>query len=203
MAAARSASSSHSLSPYWEMKSWRWKTSKLLQNTTRNHHCFIFNSCWDLSSLKLWGLLLHKAGTLQARKFPDHDGLHNLQSSSLNMAQDILVQLPYPRQFCQAVLINLVTLWCTSPRYNESTGINTEQWADWGCLIQRRMIYLTLKSLFMGEKIMVRLFWILWGEENDMQSWVLAWDNHVLCLLSKDLSVAERDVLEVCKVSTG
>lgn len=84
VAALRNTSSSHSLSPYWEMEPWKWKASKLLQNTTRNHHCFIFPSCWDLSFLKLWGMLLHKAGTAKARKFPDHDShqWHNLQSSS-------------------------------------------------------------------------------------------------------------------------
>lgn len=84
VAALRSTSSSHSLSPYWEMEPWRWKASKLLQNTTRNHHCLIFSSCWDLSFLNLWGIRLHKAGTAKARKCPDHDWhqWHNLQSSS-------------------------------------------------------------------------------------------------------------------------
>lgn len=98
VAAVRSASSSHSLSPYWEMKSWRWKVSKSLQNTTRNHHCFIFPSCWDLSSLKLWGVLLHKAGAAKGRKFPDHDGCrwHSLWSSSLKYVSGYSSATPLP-----------------------------------------------------------------------------------------------------------
>lgn len=43
----------------------------------------------------------------------------------------------------------------------------------------------------------------LWKERNDMWSWALVWDKDILCPLSEDLIVAEMDVLEVCKVSTG
>lgn len=32
-----------------------------------------------------------------------------------NMAKGILVEVPHPKQLYQAVLINLVILWCISP----------------------------------------------------------------------------------------